>query len=249
MVTNYRDYRNSAAGRIRRARNLTAAFMFAGAVLLGINALLSVSLMQIAGKTSVASVVYYTPLRSQQMAMMDGVGYGMLGRGKMVEDFVRQYITVRHTVMNDSAQMGARTGPGGTLHQMSHPRIYAKFAADTGAVKDDKDIKNVGQQRDEVDRPQAEVVIRGVKMVEQAEATSRRREVTGHTSLWEVVFDTVSYTPARDSAARSRWKATLVVTTYPVRRQLATYGLNKFIPINPLGLMVVEYNEARVVMK
>ena len=76
----------------------------------------------IIGQNSSDEVVRYEPMNVKMSSLK-----------QMTEMFVKQYVTVRNTVINDEREMRTRWGPGGIVHYMSSPQVYAEFVGQNAA--------------------------------------------------------------------------------------------------------------------
>ena len=56
---------------------------------------------------------------------------------QMTELFIKQYVIMRNTVVNDTQEMRTRWGPGGIVAYLSSPRVYYEFVG--------QNIENVNQ--------------------------------------------------------------------------------------------------------
>lgn len=76
----------------------------------------------IIGQNSSDEVVRYEPMNTNMSSLK-----------QMTEMFVKQYVIVRNTVINDEREMRTRWGPGGIVQYMSAPSVYAEFVGKNAA--------------------------------------------------------------------------------------------------------------------
>ncbi len=76
----------------------------------------------IIGQNSSEEVVRYEPMNTKMSSLK-----------QMTEMFVKQYVIMRNTVINDEREMRTRWGPGGIVQYMSAPPVYAEFVGQNAA--------------------------------------------------------------------------------------------------------------------
>ncbi len=76
----------------------------------------------IIGQNSSEEVVRYEPMNVKMSSLK-----------QMTEMFVKQYVIMRNTVISDEREMRTRWGPGGIVHYMSAPQVYAEFVGQNAA--------------------------------------------------------------------------------------------------------------------
>lgn len=76
----------------------------------------------IIAQNSSEEVVRYEPMNTKMSSLK-----------QMTEMFVKQYVIMRNTVINDESEMRTRWGPGGIVHYMSAPPVYAEFVGKNAA--------------------------------------------------------------------------------------------------------------------
>ena len=158
------------------------------------------------------SMVRYEPIKDKMPSLR-----------QLTEMYIRQYITMRNTVINDEREMRTRWGPGGIVHYLSAPEVYADF---------------VGQNSNSVD-----------SMFDADFSSETRIDDIGkdgdNTPAWTVRFTVYSLSRRRNAAGSltlktKRYKASITPGFFP-RRRLIRPRL-----INPLGFTVVKYNQSEI---
>lgn len=76
----------------------------------------------IINQNSSEEVVRYEPMNTKMSSLK-----------QLTEMFVKQYVTMRNTVVNDEAEMRTRWGPGGIVAYMSAPGVYREFVGQNAA--------------------------------------------------------------------------------------------------------------------
>lgn len=73
----------------------------------------------IIGQNSSDEVVRYEPMTTKMSSLR-----------QMTEMFVKQYVIMRNTVINDEREMRTRWGPGGIVAYLSSPQVYKEFVGE-----------------------------------------------------------------------------------------------------------------------
>ena len=141
----------------------------------------------------------------------------------LTEMYIRQYVTLRNTVINDEREMQNRWGPGGIVQYMSAPKVYRDFVGEN--------IGNVSKMFD--NGYSSEVKINKIgKESEESPA-------------WLVSFTVYNLSKSRNSSGSltlktTRYKAS-ITPAYIARRRIVRSRL-----INPLGFTVLKYNQNEI---
>jgi type IV secretory pathway component VirB8 len=160
---------------------------------------------------------------SESMARYEPITERMPSLRQLTEMFIKQYIIMRNTVINDAQEMRTRWGPGGIVHYMSAPDVYADF---------------VGQNSQSIN-----------KMFDNDYSSETRIDEIGKesetTPAWTVKFTVFNLSKKRSSEGSltlktKRYKVSITPRFYQQRRI--------FRPrlINPLGFTVVKYNQSEI---
>lgn len=159
---------------------------------------------------------------SESMVRYEAITEKMPSLKQLTEMYVKQYVIMRNTVVNDKKEMTTRWGPGGIVNYMSAPDVYSEFVG--GNAKDvnrmfDKDYSS-------------EVYIDAIGREDNSPA-------------WWVIFTIYNLSKERNvSGALTlkilRYKASVTPRYYSFRR------LMKARLINPLGFTVVKYNQSEI---
>ncbi len=136
----------------------------------------------------------------------------------LTEMFVREYILLRNTFVNDEAEMKERWDPGSNLQEMSSTKVYSDFR------------ENVAKRAMEQIRQYN--LTRNIK-IKSAKEVGVQKNGMG----WEVEFQVEDMTPERETPQISVW---VVNMTIRYRSKKVRFGERLK---NPLGFTVVEYKQ------
>lgn len=158
------------------------------------------------------SVVRYEPMNTKMSSLK-----------QMTEMFVKQYVTMRNTVINDEREMRTRWGPGGIVAYMSAPEVYAEF---------------VGQNAAKIE-----------KMFDNDYSSEVRIDKIGrigdNSSIWVVNFTVFNLSRNQEGGGalilkESKYRAS-VTPTYLEYRGFVSPRL-----INPMGFTVMKYSQDKI---
>ena len=161
---------------------------------------------------------------SKTMVRYEPITTKMPSLRQFTEMYIRQYVILRNTVINDFDEMRTRWGPGGLVHYYSVPRVYAAF---------------VGQNARQVN-----------KMFNDEYSSEVRIDTIGKISennpAWEVTFTVYNLSRShqgKDGALvlkTVRYKASVTPKFYPERAVVFPRL------INPLGFTVIKYSQDEI---
>lgn len=168
-------------------------------------------LMLVANQKDSESMVRYEPINTKMPSLK-----------QMTEMFVKQYVIMRNTVINDEQEMTTRWGYGGIVHYLSSPDVYDEFVG--------KNAQNIKFMYD--NEYSSEVYIE--KAVKD--------EIT---SAWTVDFAVHNLSRGRNSTGALtlktlRYRASVTPRYYPER-----YFVARRL-VNPLGFTVIKYNQSEI---
>ena len=160
---------------------------------------------------------------SEHMVRYEAIAENMSSIRQLTEMFVKQYVIMRNTVINDEQEMRTRWGPGGIVNFMSAPDVYSDFVgANSEAVNNmfDNDFSS-------------EVKID--KLYKDTESSP----------AWSIEFTVFSLSKHREDGGDLRlkinhYKASLTPKFIPERRLIRPRLLN------PLGFTVMKYSQDEV---
>ena len=143
---------------------------------------------------------------------------------QMTELFVRQYVIVRNTVINDEQEMRTRWGPGGIIAYLSTPRVYHEFVGEH--------IDNISSMFD--NEYSSEVRIDSI------------HKISENSPAWIVNFTIYNLSRARTGKSgaltlkKTKMRASVTPRFIPDRRTVFARL------INPLGFTVMKYNQDEI---
>lgn len=189
--------------------------------------LASLSLFRLAPLVSVEPFLLVNQSASENIVRNEAITQDMASRDKLMEMFIRQYIIIRNTIINDPIEMRTRWMSGGMLNYLSAPDVYNEFGRTTKTIW--------------------ETIFKQV-LVREVEIISVTRQGGSRSKVWKVDFKTYDlYNEQGKTQAQQE-------TTLRVRYWTASITAY-FIPersfvfprlINPLGFTVTRYSQTEV---
>lgn len=143
---------------------------------------------------------------------------------QMTELFIKQYVIMRNTVVNDTQEMRTRWGAGGIVAYLSSPRVYYEFVG--------QNIENVNQMFD--DDYSSEVRIDSLNKISE------------NSPAWIVNFTIYNLSRSRSgkngalTLKKTKMRASITPRFIPERRAVFSRL------INPLGFTVMKYNQDEI---
>lgn len=168
-------------------------------------------LLLVANQKDSESMVRYEPITEKMPSIK-----------QLTEMYVRQYVIMRNTVVNDEKEMTTRWGPGGIVNYLSADDVYMDFVG--------KNIKNVNKMFD-----------KGYSSEVYIDAVGREE----NSPSWWVIFTVFNLSSDRNETGAltlkiTRYKAAVTPRYYSYRHLL------KARLINPLGFTVIKYNQSEI---
>lgn len=160
---------------------------------------------------------------SESMVRYEPISTKMPSVRQVTELFIRQYVIMRNTVINDMQEMRTRWGPGGIVNYMSAPEVYNDF---------------VGVNAESVDKMFDE----GYSSEVQINEIGKESETS---PAWFVVFTVFNLSKDRGKSGSltlktQRYKVSLTPRFIPER---VVYRARL---INPLGFTVMKYSQSEI---
>lgn len=163
---------------------------------------------------------------SDTMVRYETIAPDMPSSNQIMDLFIRQYVILRNTVLNDEREMQSRWFAGGMVSYLSSPSVYAEFKA--------KQLKDLGD-------------LLKNRVVRDAEIISIGRVGGEKSRVWKIDFRTYDLSPdIRNSENGSMvlvtkyWTASLTAVFIPARMFMAKRLMN------PLGFTVTRYSQTEV---
>ncbi len=189
--------------------------------------LASLSLFRLAPMVTVEPFLIINQDESKNIVRSEAVSSDMASKDKLLELFIRQYVILRNTIINDPVEMRTRWMSGGMVNYLSSPKVYNEFGRTTRTVW--------------------EAIFKQV-LVREVEIISVTRQGGSRSAVWKVDFKTYDLyneqgkTQAQqETTLRVRyWTASITAHFIPDRAFVATRL------INPLGFTVTRYSQTEV---
>ncbi len=161
---------------------------------------------------------------SETMVRYEPITNKMPSLKQMTELFVRQYVIIRNTVINDEQEMRTRWGPGGIIAYLSTPRVYHEFVGEH--------IDNISSMFD--NEYSSEVRIDSI------------HKISENSPAWIVNFTIYNLSRSRTGKSgaltlkKTKMRASVTPRFIPERRTVFARL------INPLGFTVMKYNQDEI---
>ena len=160
---------------------------------------------------------------SNNMLRYEPITTKMPSLKQLNEMFIKQYIIMRNTVINDAQEMRTRWGPGGIMQYMSSPQVYNEFVG-----------KNKNAVQNMFDNGYSSEV-RIDEMYKESQSSP----------AWAVRFTVFHLSRSRGEGGAltlktQRFKASITPRFIESRRVIKTRL------INPLGFTVIKYNQSEI---
>lgn len=138
----------------------------------------------------------------------------------LTEIFVKEYVLLRNSFVNDIDEMELRWGPNSQIREMSSPSMYDKFYNEYAK----QTIEQIRQHD----------ITRNVKIASVTEVGGAQGE-----PWWQVKFRVEDMTPSLETPRISNWVASIKIK---YRAKTVKYGERLR---NPLGFTVLDYRQLR----
>ncbi len=96
--------------------------------------LASLSLFRLAPAVSVEPFLIINQNTSKGIVRQEAITDKMASKTQLMETFIRQYVIVRNTVINDTQEMRTRWFPGGMVNFLSAPLVFDAFYANRESI-------------------------------------------------------------------------------------------------------------------
>lgn len=204
---------------------LSRLFVFFATVSLLIFLSASLSLFRLAPLVEVEPFLIINQDTSDGIVRSEPIGMNMASKDLLFETFIKQYVIIRNTLVNDIIEMNSRWLPGGMVNYMSSWPVFYQFRDSTKAM-----MARMGKN----------------EMVREVEIISVGRQGGKKSEVWKIDFKTYDLRPGDNNSDGAMimkeryWTASLTARLYKERvfvgRRL----------INPIGFTVVRYSQSEV---
>ena len=187
----------------------------------------SLALFSLAPQVTVEPFLIINQDSSEALVREEPIATNISSKDKLLETFIKQYIIVRNTIINDPLEMRSRWMPGGMVNFLSAPDVFEVFNRDI-----QRRWENIFKQA----------------LVREVEIISVMRQGGAKSPVWKVDFKTYDLydeqgksQAQKESTMRVRyWTAS--VTAYFIKDRMFV-GRRL---INPLGFTVSRYSQTEV---
>ena len=205
---------------------LSRFFVFLAVLSLSLLACASLALFKLAPEVTVKPFLIISQDNSNNIVRAESINNNMASRDKLTEMFVKQYVELRNTIIDDEMEMKIRWFPGGMVNLLSAPSIFDVFTEYRESVWE-------------------KVVKKGT--VQEVEIVSTRRVGGQHSPVWKVDFRTYTLVKKeQDNNTLDRmmtskyWTASITAVFIKER----SFGGRRLI--NPQGFTVLRYSQTAV---
>lgn len=189
--------------------------------------LASLSLFKLAPMVTVEPFLLVNQSTSNDIVRNEAMDKNMASKEQMLKMFIKQYIVLRNTIINDPIEMRSRWMGGGMVNYLSSHDVYNEFANATKVL-----WESIFKQ----------VLVREVEII------SISRQGGDKSSVWKVDFKTYDlYNEVAQSQGQQEatlkvryWTSSITANFIPER----SFILPRLI--NPLGFTVVRYSQTEV---
>lgn len=189
--------------------------------------LASLSLFHLAPTVTVEPFLLINQSESENIVRDEAISSDMASKDRMLEMFIRQYVMLRNTIINDPIEMRTRWMSGGMLNYLSSPEVYNEFGEATKKIWS--------------------AIFRQV-LVREVEIISVVRQGGSRSAVWKVDFKTYdlqnesgSNQTQQEATLRVRYWTASVTAQFVPERSFMSLRL-----VNPLGFTVTRYSQTEV---
>lgn len=186
----------------------------------------SLVLFKLAPEVTVEPFLIIKQDDSDSMVRYEPIKVDMASSTQLMETFVKQYVIMRNTVINDQREMQTRWYGGGVINYLSSDRVFNEF---------NKDIEA------KLTELQKEMIVRDVEIISITKQGGEKSPV------WKVDFRTYDLSSANRNEetgnmilVKKYWTASVTAFFVPERMFMAKRLMN------PLGFTVTRYSQTEV---
>ncbi|MDR1693582.1 MAG: type IV secretion system protein [Lactobacillaceae bacterium] len=220
------DYKKVTSSKLIYYIWLSRFFILLAAISLLFFISASLVIFKLAPQVSVEPFLIIRQDNSAGIVRNEPISYDMASKQMLMETFVKQYIILRNTIIDDEKEMQTRWYPGGMVDFLSSPEIFGSF----------------DQYREKVWH-----LIFEAKLSREVEIISINKVGGEKSAVWKIDFKTYDISEGqRDLQTRAiilntrYWTSSVTAYFIPERSFL---GLRL---LNPLGFTVTRYSQTEV---
>lgn len=205
-------------------RWLSRLVMLCAVLSLGIFLSASLVIFRLAPEIVVEPLLIISQSDSEHMVRYEPITNKMPSLKQMTELFIKQYVILRNTVINDQQEMRTRWGPGGIVAYLSVPQVYREFVGQNAAS-----VQNMFDND-----YSSEVRIDSLGKISES------------SPAWIVNFTIYNLSKSRNgkdgalALKKTKMRASITPKFIPERRSVFARL------INPLGFTVMKYNQDEI---
>lgn len=205
---------------------LSRLFVLFAAVSLMVFMSTSLALFKLAPQVSVEPFLIIKQDSSDGIVRYEPISYKMASKNQLMETFVRQYVMLRNTIINDEREMQTRWFPGGMMNFLSSDYVFGQFSSYRDGVWSK---------------------IMEAEMVREVEIISIGKLGGEKSPVWKVDFKTYDLA----NTMRNENTRALILSTRYWTASVTSYFLRdrEFVGlrlINPIGFTVTRYSQTEV---
>jgi len=204
---------------------LSRFFTFLAIISLSVFLCASLALFRLAPQVTVKPFLIVSQDKSSEIVRAEGMDLNMPSKDKLVKTFIKQYVELRNTMIDDQIEMRTRWQAGGMLNFLSAPAVFNEFDAYREKVLNQQILDNT---------------------IQEVEIISVNRIGGQYSPLWKVDFKTYTINKKDQEGKQERvmdvkyWTAS--VTAVLIKERLFV-GRRL---VNPLGFTVLRYSQTEV---
>lgn len=201
---------------------ISRLFIFLSSISLIVFLSSSLALFRLSPMVEVEPFLIINQSTSEDLVRTEPIELNMASKDLLMETFLKQYVIIRNTIIDDSREMASRWSPGGMIHYLSSPNVFGSFLKEK-----------------ELNPPKQDV--------QEVEIISIGRQGGKKSAVWKVDFKTYVVKKSGNTTGEGGlileehyWTASITAKFYKERifmgRRL----------INPLGFTVTRYSQTEV---
>ena len=186
----------------------------------------SLVLFKLAPEVQIEPFLIIRQSNSDEMVRYEAISPNMPSSRQMMELFIRQYVILRNTIVEDEREMQSRWFGGGMVNYLSSNDVFDDFSK-----KIDKELLEIMKER----------ISRDVEIISVGKTGGERSPV------WKIDFKTYELSPTVRNETTGEmilrttyWTASLQAVFVPERMFMSKRLMN------PLGFTVIRYNQVKV---
>ena len=202
---------------------ISRLFVFLSTISLVVFLSSSLALFRLSPMVEVEPFLIINQSSSQELVRTEPIELNMASKDLLMETFLKQYVILRNTIIDDTREMSSRWSPGGMVHFLSSPRVFSAF------IKEKELNPPISSD------------------VQEVEIISIGRQGGKKSAVWKVDFKT--YLVKRSGRTTRAGGMTLEEHYWTASITAKFYKERIFMGrrlINPLGFTVTRYSQTEV---